>query len=540
MYRLTVIAGPSNAQPARGSSFVVQDGQHSIGRNSQNEIVLQSGNVSKKHCVLVASNGQLIVRDQGSANGTFVNGKLASERVVESGDRISVGEFVFEISQSSSLPAVQNSNVLQFPAMHSGGVPLPSHGIPASSEVHAEVMPTDPIGKAKFFFEKFVMPYFYGMNERYEWRFVSVFLLFVFMCLNLFVSVSPLVDSHERALTREIAKRANVMAREIADKNTAALAAKQESKTDIGILDRAEAVRTAYLIDLESRIIAPATKANQYFTVGPEATFAVRARALFVNGRESGIVEKIDATTVVAVEPVKVLNPQLGKNQVVALAVVALDTTLANPGAGEMSLVYAYTLILTGMIGFVIFYILYRVTLKPLEIMNQRIDQALKGEPVEMKSPVYFEELDSLWEIVDGALKRVPKGEDASGGLGSGFGGGGSPEEFTGPLRALSQTSSQGMAVLDDERKIVHLNSIFEEATGIRLESSEGQPLAQVSRDQAFSVFVQDLFDRAMPGTEGVTEEFEFSGMAYKIHCVAFGSMGAPKCYVMTLMRNDG
>lgn len=539
MYRLTVIAGPSNAQPARGSSFTVNsDGQVSIGRHSQNEIVVQSGNVSKKHCVLVASNGRILLQDQGSSNGTFVNGKLASEREIQPGDRISVGEFVFELSESALMPVPRPDNVLQFPSPQAGAVPLPAGEMGASqSYAHIETVPTDIVGKAKHYFEKFVMPYFYGFNERYEWRFVAISMLVAFMCLNLFVSVSPLIDAHERALTREITKRAQVMAREIAERNTAAISAGQESKTEIGVLDREEAVRVAILMDLESRIIAPASKANQYFTVGPAAAYAVKARNLFNQGREVGVVGRVDSSTVVAVEPVKVLNPRLGKNEVRAVAVVALDTVIANPGAGEMSLVYAYTLLLTGAIGFFIFYILYRVTLKPLEIMNERIDRALKGESVEMKSPVFFEEMEPIWEVVDSALKRVPKGEGA-GGLDAAasvtF------EDLRGPLTAISQASKNGCAVLDDERRIVHLNSIFEEATGIRQDSSYGQSLSQVSRDQAFAAFVQDLLDRAMPGTEGASDDFEFSGMSYKIHCVAFGTMGAPKAYVMTLTRNDG
>jgi len=535
MYRLTVIAGPNNAQPVRGSTFALEGNLVSIGRHSRNEIVLQSGNVSKRHCVLVVDHGKLVVQDQGSSNGTFVNGRLAAERNIDIGDRISVGEFVFEVSSSQMSAAAPSSldfgvpaQILQFPNP-SGQSPV--------QQVHAPVAPQDLLGKVQFHFERLVMPYFYSFNEKYEWRFVAVTLICAFIFLNLFVSVSPLMDAHEKALNREITKRAQVMAREIADRNTAALAARQESKTEIGLIEREEAVRAAVIIDLDSRIIAPANKANQYFTVGPEANFTVLAKNLFLKGREAGVYGKVDSVTVAAVEPIKILNPQLGRNEVVALAVVAIDTTLANPGAGEMSLVYSYTLVLTGLIAILIFYILYRVTLKPLEVMNERIDQTLRGDHVEMKSPVYFSEIDSLWNVIDSTLKRVPKaGESGIGGLSRGV----STEDFIGPLRAMATLSREGVMILDESRNIVFLNSVLEEISGIRLDSAQGLPLAQASRDQAFSMFTQDLMDRAVVGSEGLIEEIEFSGINFRVQCVAFGSLGSPQCFVLMTSRVDG
>src|ERR1700678_497333 len=112
MYKLMVIAGPN-----RGASYSVENGETSIGRQSGNSVVLQSGRVSKRHCVLVASNGELVVRDQGSSNGTFVNGVLTKEKPIKSGDRISVGEFVFEVVESRSAQRARpgGGTVLAFP-----------------------------------------------------------------------------------------------------------------------------------------------------------------------------------------------------------------------------------------------------------------------------------------------------------------------------------------------------------------------------------------------------------------------------------------
>jgi len=164
MYRLTVIAGPNGAQPARGSSYAVNSGSFSIGRHSQNQIVLNSGNVSKRHCVLVVNNSGIALEDAGSANGTFVNGKLAAKKNLQSGDRISVGEFVFELNRSSdsrslAVTSGSGSNVLQFPASFSNA-PAPSSASLTPLEPEEAPVPKELVGKLKYYFDRAILPYF--------------------------------------------------------------------------------------------------------------------------------------------------------------------------------------------------------------------------------------------------------------------------------------------------------------------------------------------------------------------------------------------
>src|SRR3954453_14244261 len=94
MYKLTVVAGPN-----RGTSYPVQDGETSIGRQAGNTVVLPSAKVSKRHCVLAVNNGKVVMSDQGSSNGTFVNGVLVKSKPMKAGDRISVGEYVLELTE---------------------------------------------------------------------------------------------------------------------------------------------------------------------------------------------------------------------------------------------------------------------------------------------------------------------------------------------------------------------------------------------------------------------------------------------------------
>lgn len=50
------------------------DGTHRVGRAPQNDIVIQDESVSAEHCELLVHGVEVIVRELGSRNGTFVNG----------------------------------------------------------------------------------------------------------------------------------------------------------------------------------------------------------------------------------------------------------------------------------------------------------------------------------------------------------------------------------------------------------------------------------------------------------------------------------
>jgi PAS domain-containing protein len=534
-----VIAGPT-----RGTSYPVENGETSIGRQSGNSVVLQSSRVSKKHCVLVARDGELLIRDQGSSNGTFVNGQLSKEKRLRSGDRISVGEFVFEVVEprtSSSplqLEGMGGASVIPFPNMSVGGGVgnNSSHDI-GQSMLSAPAAPKTPQEKAMFVFEHWIMPIFYSMGMKNQWRMICLGVFAAFAVANLFVSISPLLQSSREAVVRETARRATFMARQIADQAAPMMAGRNETKVEIGAAESAEGVRVAVVTDMESRIIAPSSRMNQYLTTGSEAVLVSKMRDLFRGGRETGVSREIDDETVASIEPVKVYNQQTGKNAVIGMAVVSIDTTIATMGFGDIGLVYSESLILTALIGGLALFVMYRLTLKPLQILGDDMDKVLKGDMAQVTHEFKVEELNPLWDLINSALQRVPKS-------GAGFGNMKSEptmssEDFLGPMRTLGAAITAGLVVFDGERKILLINPAFEEMSGIRSDNSVGQDYSGVARDQGEAALVTDLLDRAQPGQEGSSENYDFSGVAHKVSVVCLGATGAPKCYLLIAARSD-
>lgn len=77
---------------------VVAEKPHiSIGRTTDNDIVLDNRGVSRRHAMIeVNPSGQAVIIDNESLNGTFVNQRKINEEVLKDHDVISIGKYHLE------------------------------------------------------------------------------------------------------------------------------------------------------------------------------------------------------------------------------------------------------------------------------------------------------------------------------------------------------------------------------------------------------------------------------------------------------------
>ena len=62
-----------------------------VGRHEENDIVLAGPTVSARHATIRREQVGTVIEDEGSLNGTFVNGELVQQQLLEEGDRIQIG-----------------------------------------------------------------------------------------------------------------------------------------------------------------------------------------------------------------------------------------------------------------------------------------------------------------------------------------------------------------------------------------------------------------------------------------------------------------
>ena len=68
-----------------------------VGRRQDCDMCIPLMVVSRRHCELDQDQGRLKIRDLGSRNGTFVNGRQIDEAELNSGDQIQIGPLTFSV-----------------------------------------------------------------------------------------------------------------------------------------------------------------------------------------------------------------------------------------------------------------------------------------------------------------------------------------------------------------------------------------------------------------------------------------------------------
>ena len=83
-------------------SYVLPQGNTTVGRHPESDIFLNDVTVSRQHCRFVLEEGRLTVEDSGSTNGTYVNDVRVDEARLRAGDEVLVGRFHFLVAHGDA------------------------------------------------------------------------------------------------------------------------------------------------------------------------------------------------------------------------------------------------------------------------------------------------------------------------------------------------------------------------------------------------------------------------------------------------------
>ncbi|HZK79746.1 MAG TPA: ATP-binding protein [Humisphaera sp.] len=106
MLTLLILQGPD-----KGRRFELPDAPALVGRDSR-QLPLTDNTVSRRHCELLPLDGNWIVRDMGSANGTYVNGaRVDGKSPLKIGDQVRVGRTLMVFGAQPGISRTSNSSV---------------------------------------------------------------------------------------------------------------------------------------------------------------------------------------------------------------------------------------------------------------------------------------------------------------------------------------------------------------------------------------------------------------------------------------------
>ncbi len=102
----------------KGEVIALRKAQIIFGKSADTDVRIPSSIVSRRHCSLEITDSAVVLRDLGSKNGTFLNGKKISDAVeVSSGDLIKIGQTTFkaivETAPEAEIDKVMDEEILE-------------------------------------------------------------------------------------------------------------------------------------------------------------------------------------------------------------------------------------------------------------------------------------------------------------------------------------------------------------------------------------------------------------------------------------------
>ncbi|MGB8360804.1 MAG: FHA domain-containing protein [Acidimicrobiia bacterium] len=96
-YAIVVERGPRS-----GMSFLLREGNTTVGRHPESDIFLNDVTVSRHHCRFVVKGDSLVIEDSGSTNGTYLNDERVDSAELSAGDEVMVGRFHFVVAHGDA------------------------------------------------------------------------------------------------------------------------------------------------------------------------------------------------------------------------------------------------------------------------------------------------------------------------------------------------------------------------------------------------------------------------------------------------------
>lgn len=112
---LVVIHAASSSQ--LGKRFSLVEGSVTIGRGNENDVVLDSDSVSRRHARIEMRGASYYLSDMNSTNGTYVNDDPVQEQRLGRGDQIKIGDTILKFLSGSDIESQYHETIYRMTIM---------------------------------------------------------------------------------------------------------------------------------------------------------------------------------------------------------------------------------------------------------------------------------------------------------------------------------------------------------------------------------------------------------------------------------------
>ena len=525
-----------------GQIFPIKEGKNLIGRSAHCQIRFNDLDVSKEHAVIHFENNRLVVQDNQSRNGTYLNGVMINKAILKKGDKVSFNQTICDVIQfpnvdQRSLTVAQGINHgVNSPGISQASA-MPGINFQQSSnhQINSAIMNGNfgnSLGietrvKKGFFqryFEEVLMPGVFYLGQIMEFKLVIGLFMLVFAVLVTALSTIPMLAITSDSIQIESRRRALTIARNLANVNQQALLKDIESAVSTQTADLEEGVSLALIVrQADGSVIAPANKAGTI----PTLPFIEKARR-----EQKELIQQLDSSHIAVSVPLAAFNPETTTYSVQAHAVVVYDMGSLAVDDGRTLSLFFQTLIIALSLGFILYYLFYRFIEHPIAELNKQMDMVLKNKTdptvtLDLDFPV----LQALLSNINTMLTRVGNSENNENAI-----------VYNKDLEVLNIIRLVGYASLaiTSDFNIIGINQAAENLLGITDGQLRNQQITLIP-DQALQKSLYDLMDIATRDTAVPSKnELEFGGENTEVNCQAITDKGKVAYFIVTIIPLGG
>ncbi len=550
MWALRILTGPQT-----GQIIELKLGKNIVGRAPHCDIKVVSPGVSKEHTEFNVAKDKIVITDLRSSNGTYLNGVRIQNGIMRLGDKVGVHDILVDVIPAPDMRAGPRSTTstgigVPAPMPYYGGGAAPQmpmgmpHGMqqgmpqPMMSDMSGQPQPAAApayqeggikglMVKIQDYLDRVALPGVYKLPQYAELKMVLLGFVVLFIFSTTLLSMIPMVQITRASITNESKRRASSIARTLATINQAALLQNSYSSLSTNAAESEDGVKQVLIVQQsDGMILAPATRAG----TTPDLPFVHSARREM---RPQAV--QVDSSTIGASFPIGLFDPNTGEQSIKAHAIVLYDIGSMAFDDGRAISLFMQTLLIASMVGFAVYYFMYKLIEYPIVSLNRQLDAAMREKTDNTAVDFMFPPLQALIGNINSLLTRyIHGGGDSDAAGGAGF------VNKLGEAENLVQLIGFPCVAISKDGRIISGNAAFGQVARIEVSQLQGQPYQSIP-DAALQQNIDGLMAKSRENSQVThTDQLEFSGHLCILSCQAVSSGSEIEYFVVTVSPVEG